>query len=159
MGKKLRRIVSGGRMEPSVVNAVGVWFYSLDTKRCLYLMRKDSKNPNTWGLPGGKCDRNENLLDTINRECIEEMGSMPDYIKLMPLEQFTSQDSSFVYHTFFACVAAEFTPTLNYEHQGYAWLDSKVWPRPLHPGLWNMVNSDAVLQKVETITNNFQTSQ
>jgi ADP-ribose pyrophosphatase YjhB (NUDIX family) len=40
-------------MESSSVSAVGVWFYAIDTGRYLYLMRDDSKHPDTWGLPGG----------------------------------------------------------------------------------------------------------
>jgi hypothetical protein len=37
-------------------------------------MRNDSKHPNTWGLAGGKCESGETLLDTIHRECWEELG-------------------------------------------------------------------------------------
>jgi 8-oxo-dGTP pyrophosphatase MutT (NUDIX family) len=133
------------------LNAAGVWFYSLDTKRYLYLLRRDKKYNNTWGLPGGKAEVGETLLMTIERECEEELGSMPDYVKLVPLEQFTSPDESFVFHTFFCCVLHEFTPVLNDEHWGYAWIDAGNWPRPMHPGLWNTVNFDAVQQKIETV--------
>ena len=37
---------------------------------------------------------------------------MPDYIRMVPLEQFTTLDGNFVYHTFFCCIADEFAPTL-----------------------------------------------
>jgi 8-oxo-dGTP pyrophosphatase MutT (NUDIX family) len=133
------------------VNAVGVWFYSINTQRYLYLLRNDKKYNNTWGLPGGKVENNETLLMTINRECQEELGFMPDYIKLVPLEQFTSNAGSFVYHTFFCCIAEEFQPTLNNEHLGYAWLDSTTWPRPMHPGLWNTVNFNSIQEKIKTV--------
>lgn len=138
-------------MEPSPVNAVGVWFYSLATQRCLYLMRSDTRNPNTWGLPGGKCEAGEALLDTINRECCEELGSMPACVTMAPIEQFTSGDGIFCYHTFFCCVDQEFVPVLNYEHRGYAWVDFSTWPRPMHPGLWSTVNFDEVLAKISII--------
>jgi 8-oxo-dGTP pyrophosphatase MutT (NUDIX family) len=151
VGQKLRRSLSGWRMEHSSVNAVGVWFYSFDTQRYLYLMRNDPKNPNTWGLPGGKVESNETLMDTITRECTEELGFMPDYLRLVPLEKFTSTDNVFVYHTFFCCVASEFRPDLNDEHLGYAWMDSSVLPKPMHPGLWNTVNFDIVKQKIATL--------
>jgi len=133
------------------MNAVGVWFYSLSTQRYLYLMRNDNKHPNTWGLPGGKVEPGETLMAAIVRECTEELGSMPSYIKLVPIEKFTSNDVSFEYHTFFCCVDTEFRPTLNDEHLGYAWIDSTVLPKPMHPGLWNTVNFKSVKQKIETV--------
>ena len=137
--------------------AVGVWFYSVGTQRYLYLMRRDSKNPGCWGLPGGKVENNESLLAAMQRECREEIGQFPDYIRLIPLEQFTSADGAFNYHTFFCSVAEEFHPRLNHEHLGYAWIDSSTWPRPMHPGLWNTVNFEEVQDKIQQIT--AQTSQ
>ena len=138
-------------MESSIVNAVGVWFYSIDTGRYLYLMRNDPKHPGTWGLPGGRIEAGETLIETITRECQEELGKMPNYIKLVPLEKFTTPDQHFAYHTFFCSVASEFVPVLNHEHIGWAWLDSGIWPKPMHPGLWSTVNFDAVRDKISTI--------
>jgi 8-oxo-dGTP pyrophosphatase MutT (NUDIX family) len=140
-------------MEYCDMMAVGVWFYSLDTDRYLYLLRNDKKYSNTWGLPGGKVESGETLLAAIERECSEELGSMPDTVKLVPLTQFTSPDEQFVYHTFFCCVATEFQPVLNNEHLGYAWIDAGTWPRPMHPGLWNTVNFDSVQEKIESVKN------
>ena len=146
-------------MVSSSVTAVGVWFYSIDTHRYLYLMRNDPKHPNTWGLPGGKVEANETLVDSISRECTEELGAMPEYIRLVPLEKFTTDDAGFAYHTFFCSVAHEFIPTLNDEHIGYAWIDSGTWPRPMHPGLWSTVNFEAVRDKILTMELTGQTSQ
>jgi 8-oxo-dGTP pyrophosphatase MutT (NUDIX family) len=139
-------------MELGAVNAVGVWFYAVNTQRYLYLMRRDSKNPGCWGLPGGKVQSNESLLGAMQRECREEIGQFPDYIRLIPLEQFTSADGQFHYHTFFCSIAEEFRPLLNHEHTGYAWIDSATWPRPMHPGLWNTVNFEEVQGKIQQIT-------
>lgn len=146
-------------MEFGAVNAVGVWFYSLSTQRYLYLMRNDKKYQQTWGLPGGKVELNETLMQTIIRECEEELGTMPDYVRMYPIEQFTSPDQGFTYHTFFCGVTEEFRPALNREHLGYAWIDSLVLPRPMHPGLWNTVNFEIVQQKISVITSQIQTSQ
>lgn len=140
------------------MNACGIWFYSLNTSRYLYLMRNDPKHLGTWGLPGGKCQSNETLFDTIKRECEEELGYFPEYIKLVPLEQFTSNDNKFVYHTFFCCVVSEFMPKLNKEHLGYAWIDSLHWPKPLHPGLWNTINFEEIQNKIDIIKTTVQTS-
>lgn len=136
-------------------SAVGIWFYSLETKRYLYLMRQDSRYPMSWGLPGGKVESKESLLEAINRECVEELGFMPKYTKLVPLEKFTSTDECFSYHTFFCCVEKEFQPNLNHEHLGYAWIDQEAYPKPMHPGLWNTVNFDVVRNKIAIL----QTSQ
>jgi len=146
-------------MESSAVNAVGIWFYSIATQRYLYLMRNDPKHPDTWGLPGGRIEEGETLINAIVRECTEELGAMPEYIKLVPLEKFTTADSGFAYHTFFCSVANEFTPVLNHEHQGWAWIAAGTWPKPMHPGLWSTVNFDAVQHKIQTIEQQVQTSQ
>lgn len=158
MGQELSRIISRRHMESSAVNAVGIWFYSVSTNRYLYLLRNDSKHPGTWGLPGGKMESGESLLETMQRECEEELGSMPEYVRLMPLEKFTSADQGFVYHTFFCSVTGEFTPVLNDEHIGWAWIESGNWPRPMHPGLWSTVNFDTVREKIATIERSVQTS-
>jgi len=130
------------------LKAVGVWFVSLATRRYLYLLRNDPKHPGTWGLPGGKLESGETLLGGMERECVEELGSFPPYLKLIPIETFTSADSQFEYHTWVCVVQHEFCPQLNNEHLGYAWLDSGHFPRPMHPGLWNTVNIEAVQNKI-----------
>ena len=138
-------------MDTGIVNAVGVWFHSTTTNRYLYLLRNDPRHPGTWGLPGGKVDPGESLLAAMTRECEEELGAMPDHQRVIPIEQFTSSDGGFVYHTFFCTVDHEFVPVLNDEHIGWAWIDSGVWPRPMHPGLWSTVNFDAVREKIATL--------
>ena len=135
----------------NTVSAVGVWFYSQNTNRYLYLMRNDEKHPDSWGLPGGKIEEGETMMAAITRECTEELGAMPDYIKIIPLEKFTSADGGFEYHTFFCVVEKEFVPILNNEHNGYAWIASGVNLRPMHPGLWSTINFEAVRSKVAII--------
>jgi 8-oxo-dGTP pyrophosphatase MutT (NUDIX family) len=138
-------------MDTGTVTAVGVWFYTVDTHRYLYLMRNDPKHPGSWGLPGGRVESGETLLEAMTRECREELGFVPDYLRMIPLEKFTTSDAGFEYHTFFCVVDSEFQPILNDEHTGYAWIDSGIWPRPMHPGLWSTVNFDAVQNKILVI--------
>jgi len=146
-------------MESSIVNAVGVWFYSVSTGRYLYLMRNDPKHPGSWGLPGGRIEPGESLRDAMFRECQEELGFVPDFMRLVPIEKFTTVDGAFAYHTFYCSVEQEFVPELNDEHSGYAWIDSGTWPRPMHPGLWSTVNFDAVRDKIAVMEHSVQTSQ
>lgn len=121
-------------------------------------MRDDVKHPGAWGLPGGKIESGESIMDAIVRECNEELGFMPEYFKLVPLEKFTTADNGFAYHTFFCSVADEFVPRLNDEHLGWAWITSGTWPKPMHPGLWSTVNFDAVRHKIVTMEQVVQTS-
>jgi len=122
-------------------------------------MRNDPKHPGSWGLAGGRVEAGETLMTAIVRECQEELGFMPDYVRMIPLEKFTTADLAFEYHTFFSIVDSEFQPCLNHEHTGYAWIDSGTWPRPMHPGLWSTVNFEAVQNKISTIESGVHTSQ
>jgi hypothetical protein len=76
----------------------------------------------------------------------------------VPIENFTTLDAGFAYHTFFCSVAEEFQPQLNDEHIGWAWVNSGTWPRPMHPGLWSTVNFEAVRHKIVTMEQSVQTS-
>ena len=132
------------------MNSVGVLFFAQSTGRHLFLLRNDKKM-NTWGLPGGKCEKNESLVETLERECNEEIQFWPENTKLFPIEHFTSDDGKFVYHTFYSIVADEFVPVLNDEHVGYCWLDSSTYPKPLHRGLFNTLNYNIIQQKLSII--------
>jgi len=130
-----------------MITASGVFFYSIETNRFLYLLRSDTKN---WSLPGGKMDDGETLLENIIRECEEEMSYFPEDGRLIPIQKFTN--NNFTYHTFFCSINSEFVPQLNEEHCGYAWVGDSQYPKPLHPGLFNTVNFDIVQDKLRTLT-------
>ena len=128
--------------------AAGVFFYSKSTNRYLYLLRSDPKNP-SWSIPGGKIEKDETLLEGIERECREEMNFFDQSLKLIPIQKF--DNGTFTYHTFFCQVDNEFIPDLNDEHQGYAWVNTDFYPKPLHPGLFSTVNIDIVIEKLNTL--------
>jgi 8-oxo-dGTP pyrophosphatase MutT (NUDIX family) len=153
MDQKLSRNLPRRNLESGTLKAVGVWFLSQSTGRYLYLLRNDAKHPGSWGLPGGKIETGETLLGGMERECVEELGSFPDYTRLVPLEKFTSADGMFEYHTWVCVVDDEFIPVLNDEHLGYAWIDQGTWPKPMHPGLWSTVNLEGIRAKLESIEN------
>ena len=133
------------------IAAVGIWFYSAKTDRHLFLMRNDTKYSGHWGLPGGKVEKGESLLDALMRECEEEMGFMPEYLKLIPIEKFTADDEHFIYNTFYCVVDEEFVPDLNHEHCGYAWINSDIIPRPLHPGFWATLKIDDISKRINSL--------
>jgi 8-oxo-dGTP pyrophosphatase MutT (NUDIX family) len=114
------------------------------------LLRND-KYGNSWGLPGGKVENNETLRMALERECREEIQFWTNDIKLFPLEQYTSDDGKFIYHTFYSIVGWEFKPVLNHEHSGYCWVDDHCYPSPLHRGLFNTLNYDIIKQKISVI--------
>ena len=151
MDQELSRRLPRRNLESGSLIAVGVWFLSRQTSRYLYLIRNDSKHPGAWGLPGGKVEAGETLLGGMERECTEELGSFPSYQRLIPLEKFTSADGMFEYHTWVCIIESEFIPTLNHEHLGYAWIDSGICPKPMHPGLWSTINIDSVQQKLAAV--------
>lgn len=130
--------------------SAGIFFYCKSTKRSLYLLRNESKNP-TWSIPGGKIEKNETLLAGLKRECMEEIAYWEDDFKLVPIQKFVN--NTFAYHTFFCEIEEEFPPILNDEHCGYAWVGDDKYPKPLHPGLFSTINIDNVVEKLSSLKN------
>ena len=128
--------------------SAGIFFYSKSTQRYLYLLRNENKNP-TWSIPGGKIEKNETLLSGLKRECQEEIAYWEDNFKLVPIQKFIN--NTFAYHTFFCEVDEEFSPILNDEHCGYAWVGNNRYPKPLHPGLFSTINIDTVVEKLKAL--------
>lgn len=133
------------------ITGVGVFIRAIDTGRYLFLMRTDEKFSGCWALAGGRVEENETLLDALSRECSEEIGIVPQFLRLAPVEQFTSPDGRFAYHTFFGSVTNEFIPQLNEEHSGFAWTQRGSWPKPLHPGLWSTLQFVEVQTKLKQL--------
>ncbi len=128
--------------------SAGIFFYCAVTKRFLYLLRSDANY--SWGVPGGKIEKDETLLEGLERECLEEIGYFPENAKLVPIQKFVN--NTFTYHTFFCAIEEEFVPTLNNEHVGYAWIGDNQHPKPMHPGLFSTVNIDIVKEKINLLT-------
>lgn len=127
-------------------------FLAKDTKRFLLLLRSQGKTAGTWGLVGGKKEPGDaTVFDALIREINEEVGKTPAIKKVIPLELFTSNDQHFQYNTYVLLVDKEFIPTLNEEHSGYAWCEFESWPKPLHQGVKNSLNSKTIKAKLEVL--------
>jgi 8-oxo-dGTP pyrophosphatase MutT (NUDIX family) len=129
----------------------GALFYALDTKRLLFLHRAKGKHNNLWGLVGGTNEGQETPFEGLKREIKEEIGISSGFIKTIPLETFVSNDNKFNFHTYLIVIKQEFIPILNDEHNGYAWVSFSKWPKPLHHGLRNTLQSKVNLKKLETV--------
>jgi len=129
----------------------GALFYALNTKRFLFLHRAGGKTAGTWGLVGGGNEEGETPFEGLTREIQEEVGNLPKFIKTIPLETFVSNDEKFNFHTYLVVIKEEFLPTLNHEHNGYAWTTFGNWPKTLHQGLRNTLQNKTNLSKLETV--------
>jgi len=155
MDKKLRRRIRSGIMETSTLTGVGCLFWSRKTNRFLFVLRNTKTYKFTWALVGGKVEEDESVYEAMCREIIEELGSLPDIVKTIPIEKFTHNKNNFIYETFVNIVEDEFIPVLNNEHVGYSWVDVDHFPKPLHPGLFNTLNIDAINDKLKTLVNHY----
>jgi hypothetical protein len=79
------------------------------------------------------------------------VGATPKIKKVVPLELFTSNDQNFHYNTYVLIVDKEFTPVLNEEHEGYAWVKYSSWPKPLHQGVKNSFVNKTIKTKIEVL--------
>lgn len=135
-----------------MTTAAGVVFLAKDTGRCLLQLRNSDKRfKNTWGFWGGLIEKGETVYECIQRELTEEIGFVPELAKLNPIDVYQSRDQKFYYYSFVYVVEKEFSPVLNGESAGYAWVDIGVWPQPLHNGARLTLNKNGGTEKLHTI--------
>ena len=92
----------------------------------LLLHRQDYKSEgNTWGLPAGKVDENENNLEAMEREIKEETGfsvgtSKPQLLNTLYVKY---PDYDFIYHMYSLALLNDFNVIIeNKEHKDYKWV-------------------------------------
>lgn len=135
----------------SIKESCGALIYCTSTHRYLFLLRQGGKFPDTWGIVGGKIEPGETIQEGLIREIREEMGGEIQGAKILPIEQYTSNNSKFVYHTFLIKVEEEFVPVLNDEHKGYCWVPLDHYPKPLHPGIYRSFKFKFIKDKIQTL--------
>ena len=129
--------------------APSIFFFFLIIQR-LFLHRTQTKQNNVWGLVGGRNESEEIPYKALLREIEEEIGSVPNIVKSIPLETFVSNDEKFSFHTYLCVVKNEFIPKLNFEHNGYAWVSFNNWPKPC-TRLRNTLQNKQNLTKLQTV--------
>jgi len=103
----------------------GILLFAADTERFLVLQRSMKiQQGGTWGIPGGALDsKKEGTFEGAKREMNEEIGMVPELIRVIPAYVFTSPRGSFKYHNFIAVTLREFVPNLSDgESINYKWL-------------------------------------
>jgi 8-oxo-dGTP pyrophosphatase MutT (NUDIX family) len=145
-GKALEKTGFWGR------RAAGCIFFSKATKRFMLSHRsEDVLEPGTWGTWGGALDKGEGPI----RGCLREIREETNYqgpVKLVLLYEF-KHDSGFKYYNYLAIVNDEFEPDYNWESQGHRWFTINKWPRPLHPGVKELVKRKEVLETLYSYVN------
>ena len=134
-----------------IKQSCGALIYCTKTNRYLFLLRQGKKFSNTWGLVGGKIEKDETILEGLTQEIREEMGGEIKNAKIVPIEKYTSDSETFVYHTFLIKVDEEFVPVLNHEHKGYCWVELDDHPKPLHPGVYRSFKFQCIKEKIKTL--------
>ena len=97
-------------------------------KEILLLQKENGK----YTFPGGHREEDEYLpLETAQRECVEEIGLMPEG-DLVGKLKITKEGEKQPVYSFFMVVRDSFMPTLSWEHIDYKWINyKKVKPEKL----------------------------
>ena len=134
-----------------MLSSTGALIYCAQTHRYLFLLRNSNRHSGSWGIVGGKVEAGESVIQGLHREIREELGGEIKDAKIIPIEQYTSDNDKFVFHTYLISVDEEFVPVLNHEHRGYCWVPLDDHPKPLHPGVWRSFKFTAITDKLRTM--------
>jgi ADP-ribose pyrophosphatase YjhB (NUDIX family) len=131
------------------VNAAGTFFISESTKRILLNFRSSkSSKPNCFGFWGGKINADESIMGGLSREISEEVGFIPEYNRVIMIDEYLSEDKFFKYYSFCVLVPDEFIPRINHESSGYAWCSMGNYPKPLHPGARAILENESITKSL-----------
>jgi 8-oxo-dGTP pyrophosphatase MutT (NUDIX family) len=132
--------------------AAGCLIVAKSTGRFCVNHRSQGVNvPNTWGTWGGEMDPGEDARTAAKREMAEETEySGP--VEMIPLYVFKDPAKGYTYYNFLAVVDEEFEPELNWESQGFRWVEYGDWPNPLHPGLKALLSNQASQEQMLKFT-------
>lgn len=133
------------------IECSGAIICAKDSSRILLLQKTEGKHAGRWVLPGGTVIQGETAFQGLQRELQEEIGCLPDFIKIIPLEKFVSNDQVFMFNTYFCITDSEFFVTLSDEHSGWGWFNINHLPKPTHQGLEQSIRKKNTQLKIQTI--------
>lgn len=111
----------------------GAGIFFTDGDKVLLLKRSEKGDgQGTWGLPGGKVEDGETLIDAAIREAKEECGQ----VKGQRFDDLNENDGMHNWTTFFFKIDKPFKCKLSDEHTEYKWVKlNKIEDYQLHPKL------------------------
>ena len=134
-GKKLQPNERWGRL------AAGALIVARSTGRVLLTFRSAYVNePHTWGLPGGRCEgEDQDTLECAIRETREET-SYRGPLSAMREPLYTYTEPGFKFDNYLAFSEDEFKCKLDWENEDYGWFSLGELPEPLHFGVRSLLN-------------------
>ena len=124
------------RAEDAKLRAAGLLLRTTDGLALFLRRSSEGDHAGEWCVPGGKLESDEQPLDAATRETREETGWIrPDDAAEPELLDERTSDEDVEFTTYVARVGNPFVPTLDDEHDGWAWAPVDTPPLPLHPGV------------------------
>jgi 8-oxo-dGTP diphosphatase len=103
--------------------------------KILFGKRKGGYKAGTYGLPGGRVESNEPLLDTARRELEEETGLVAHDMKYFGVVREWQETNSFIH---FVYVCTNYSGDVENKEpekcEGWEWFSLDALPEPLLPG-------------------------
>lgn len=125
--------------------------YNTKTKNVLLLQRNDGNN--TWEIPGGKRENNEDIVDALKREVKEETGLTINDYKLVYVSPI------FENHPFlkpflnigYLCFTEESEVNISNEHLDYKWVSVEELINHLDKDIYNDLKINGMIKELENI--------
>lgn len=107
-----------------MADAAGILFYHQIYRRYLVVKRAPgTNNGKRWSIPGGRADRTDrSLYATAIRECVEELGSLPQLLDPVGEIRLRKPSGGIYLVIIVGTRDLAWEPQLNWEHTKWRWL-------------------------------------
>ena len=147
---------------PRVRTSAKAIIFDAGRQKILFIEHPDKETP-YYTLPGGGQEHGENLLETLQRECEEEIGTRVKIEKLRMVRDYIARNHEFAEATphfhqvefFFSCIledssAAMMGPIPDKTQTGIKWLtlseleSSRIYPKVFRTLLFRLASGESV---------------